>query len=36
MRKANIFMHNQLVGILEENEEGYFFSYFPEYLNTKL
>lgn len=35
MRKAKIFMHNQLAGYLNENEEGYHFHYTKEYLQTK-
>jgi len=32
MRRAKIYMHNALAGRLIEDEEGYTFSYDPEYL----
>jgi serine/threonine-protein kinase HipA len=32
MRKAKVFMHNELAGILLENEEGYTFTYDANYL----
>ncbi|MCW5907493.1 MAG: HipA N-terminal domain-containing protein [Chitinophagales bacterium] len=35
MRKAIVMMHNQIAGHLVENEEGYTFSYAPEYLQTE-
>jgi serine/threonine-protein kinase HipA len=35
MRKANVFMRNQLSGILTEDENGYTFIYDSEYLKTK-
>lgn len=35
MKKANVYMHNYLAGIIEETDEGYSFSYNMEYLNSK-
>lgn len=32
MRKADIFLHDRPVGMLEELEHGYRFSYRPDYL----
>lgn len=32
MRKAKVFMHNELAGVLLENEEGYTFTYDVNYL----
>lgn len=32
MRKADVHIHGQLAGILEERDSGYRFSYRPEYL----
>ncbi|GCC52486.1 phosphatidylinositol kinase [Chryseotalea sanaruensis] len=32
MRKAKVFMHNELAGLLTENEEGYTFTYDTYYL----
>jgi serine/threonine-protein kinase HipA len=32
MRKAKVFMHNELAGVLLENEEGYTFTYDANYL----
>ena len=34
MRKANVFYHDRLAGILEETAGGYRFAYVPEYLKT--
>ncbi len=34
MRKADVLLHDQPVGILEELEHGYRFSYRPEYLKN--
>ncbi len=34
MRKAKVFMHNELAGILTENEDGYLFQYEKEYLQN--
>jgi serine/threonine-protein kinase HipA len=33
MRKAEVFLHDRLVGILEELDHGYRFSYRAEYLD---
>ncbi len=33
MRKAEIYMHNQLAGYLMQDENGYSFFYTEEYLN---
>ncbi len=35
MRKANVFYKDTLAGILIENDEGFEFSYLPEYLAKK-
>lgn len=35
MRKAEIYMHQQLAGWLREDENGYHFSYAPEYVLQK-
>lgn len=32
MRQANVYYKNQLAGVLTENDEGYEFSYLPNYL----
>ncbi len=32
-KKGKVFYKNLFAGILEENDEGYFFTYDPEYLN---
>ncbi len=34
MRKAEVLLHDRPVGILEELERGYRFSYYPDYQNT--
>ena len=34
MRRAKVFMHSDLAGILLENEDGYLFQYEKEYLNN--
>jgi len=34
MRKAKVFMRNELAGILTENEDGYLFQYEKEYLQN--
>ncbi|MBF0489850.1 MAG: HipA N-terminal domain-containing protein [Candidatus Omnitrophica bacterium] len=33
-RKADVFYHDRLVGILEETDEGYRFAYATDYLKT--
>ena len=33
-RKADVFYHDCLAGILEETDRGYRFAYVPDYLNT--
>jgi serine/threonine-protein kinase HipA len=35
MKQAKIYMHNQLAGILTEDENGYSFCYDNQYLRTK-
>ncbi|MBC7475717.1 MAG: HipA N-terminal domain-containing protein [Candidatus Sericytochromatia bacterium] len=35
MRKANIYIYEQLAGLLIENEEGYTFTYNNNYLSDK-
>ena len=35
MKQAKIFMHNNLAGILTEDEDGYVFAYSPEYLSDE-
>lgn len=35
MKQANIYYKNKLAGILSENDSGYEFHYYIEYLNTK-
>ena len=35
MRQANIFYKDQLAGVLTENDAGYEFRYFGEYLSRK-
>lgn len=35
MKQANVFMYNNLAGVLTEDENGYTFAYFPAYLATK-
>jgi hypothetical protein len=32
MKRAEIFVHRQLAGILTEIDTGYHFSYMPDYL----
>ena len=32
MKRAEIFVHRQLAGILTESDTGYHFSYMPDYL----
>jgi len=34
MRKANVYMQKTLAGILVEDENGYSFTYDPEYLQS--
>jgi len=34
MRRAKVYMHNDLAGSLVENEEGYTFKYDQEYLTN--
>jgi len=36
MRKAKVYMHNELAGFLTESEEGYSFAYDTKYLNGSL
>ena len=35
MKKAKVFLKDQLAGILIENEEGYTFMYDPEFLKSE-
>ncbi len=35
MRKGKVWMHDVVAGYLEENEEGYVFTYTPDYLDRK-
>lgn len=35
MKKAKVFMHDRLAGVLVENDEGYSFAYLAEYLNSE-
>lgn len=35
MKKAKVYMHNKLSGVLIEDEEGYTFTYLSEYLNSE-
>ncbi|MFZ2341198.1 MAG: hypothetical protein WAW07_15930 [Bacteroidales bacterium] len=35
MRKAKVYMHNELAGLLIENEESYSFKYEENYLTSK-
>ncbi|RUT72945.1 HipA N-terminal domain-containing protein [Ancylomarina longa] len=35
MRKADVYMHDQLAGIISENEDGYLFVYNRDYLESK-
>lgn len=35
MRRAEIFMHDELAGWLSQDEDGYHFQYDPAYLQTK-
>ena len=35
MKKANVFLKDQLAGILIENEEGYSFQYDSEFLKSE-
>ena len=34
-RKADIYVHETIAGVLEETETGYRFQYVPEYLSQK-
>lgn len=34
MRKAKVFMNNELAGIITENEDGYLFQYEKKYLEN--
>ncbi len=34
MRKANVYMHDRWAGILSETDEGYEFTYLPEYVTS--
>jgi serine/threonine-protein kinase HipA len=34
MRKAKVLMHDKVAGRLIENDEGYTFSYDPDYMNS--
>lgn len=36
MRKAKVYMHNELAGRLTENEEGYSFKYDENYLTGSM
>ena len=36
MRKAKVYMHNELAGSLTENEEGYSFRYDENYLTRSM
>ena len=36
MRKAKVYMHNELAGYLTETEEGYSFVYDTKYLTGSL
>jgi serine/threonine-protein kinase HipA len=33
MRKAEVYMQERLAGILQERDNGYLFTYLPEYLD---
>lgn len=33
MRKAEVYLHNRLAGILEERDNGYLFAYTPDYIS---
>ncbi|MFB0946283.1 MAG: serine/threonine-protein kinase HipA [Spirosomataceae bacterium] len=35
MRKAEIFLHNEMAGWLTQDENGYHFQYSPTYLQSK-
>lgn len=35
MKQAKVLMRDQFAGVLTENEDGYFFAYDPEYLNSE-
>jgi serine/threonine-protein kinase HipA len=35
MKKAKVYMYNQLAGILSEDENGYHFQYDKSYLNAE-
>jgi len=35
MKKAIVYFKNIPAGMLEKNESGFSFSYFPEYLNSE-
>lgn len=34
MRKAEVYLQNRLAGMLEERDNGYLFSYEPDYLGS--
>jgi len=36
MRKAKVYMHNELAGLLSEDEEGYSFRYDENYLTGSM
>jgi serine/threonine-protein kinase HipA len=36
MRKAKVYMHNDLAGFLTESEDGYSFKYDVNYLNKSM
>jgi len=35
MRKADVYMHDQLAGTIMENEDGYLFVYDKDYLQSE-
>lgn len=35
MKKAKVYMHDCLAGVLIENDEGFSFTYLDEYLNSE-
>ena len=35
MKQAEVYMHDQLAGILSESSGGYQFAYSPDYLAAK-
>jgi HipA N-terminal domain len=35
MRKASVYMHDQLAGAILENEEGFLFTYEKDYLKSE-